>query len=66
MSLTFDHNNVIRAQPFAKHRFLKNTSAWVLLASKFFSEVDSMFCYHKVRILQKGFSQLFFAWSVKW
>ena len=25
-----------------------------------------MFCYHKVRMLQKGFSQLFFAWSVKW
>ena len=24
------------------------------------------FSYHKVRMLQKGFSQLFFAWSVKW
>ena len=66
MTLTFDIANFIIAQPFAKHRFLKNTSAWLLPTSKFFSEFDSMFCYHKVRMLQKGFSQLFFAWSVKW
>ena len=58
--------NFIIVQLFAKHRFEKNTSAWLLLTSKFFSEFDSMFSYHKVRMLQKGFSQLFFAWSVKW
>ena len=58
--------NFIILQLFAKHRFEKNTSAWLLLTSKFFSEFDSMFSYHKVRMLQKGFSQLFFAWSVKW
>ena len=42
--------NFIIKQRFAKHPFLKNTSAWLLLKSKF--------CYHKVRILQK--------YSVKW
>ena len=58
--------NFIIAQLFAKHRFLKNISAWLLLTSKFFSEFDSiMFCYHNFHMLQKGFSQLFFAWSIK-
>ena len=56
----------IITQPFAKHRFLKKISAWLLLTSKFFSQFNSMFCYHKFRMLQKGFSLLFFAWSVKW
>ena len=51
---------------FAENRFLKNTSTWLLLRSKFYSEFDSMFCLHKIRILQKGFSQLSFTWSVKW
>ena len=32
----------------------------MLLTSKFFSEFDSEFCTHKVRMFQKGFSQLFF------
>ena len=50
---------------FVKHPFLKNTSAWLLLTLKFYSEFDSMFCYHKVRMLQKGFAKVFFAWSVK-
>ena len=58
--------NFIMAQLFAKHRFLKNTYLWLLLTSKSFSEFDSMFCYHEVRRLKKGFSQLFFVWSVKW
>ena len=58
--------NFIIAQLFAKHRFLKNTYLWLLLTSKSFSEFDSMFCYHEVRLLKKGFSQLFFVWSVKW
>ena len=51
--------NFIIEQLFAEHRFLKNTYAWLHLTSKFYSEV--MFCYHKIRMLQKGFSQLFFA-----
>ena len=58
--------NFIIAQFFAEHRFLKSISARLVLTSKFFFEFDSMFCYHKFRMLQKGFSQLFFAWSVKW
>ena len=58
--------NFIIPQLFAKHWFLKNISEWMLLTSKFFSEFYSMFCYHKFRMLQKGFSHLFFAWSVKW
>ena len=58
--------NFIIEQRSAKHPLLKNTSAWLLLTSKFYPESGSMFCYHKVRMLQKGFSQLFFAWSVKW
>ena len=45
---------------------MKKTSGWLLLTSKFYSGSDSMFCYDKVRMLQKGFSQLFFACSVKW
>ena len=58
--------NFITEQLFVKHPFLKNTSAWPLLTSKFYSEFDFMFCYHKVCMLQKEFSQLFFAWSEKW
>ena len=58
--------NFIITQLLANHLFLKNISAWLLLTSKFFSEFNSMFCYHKFRMLQKGFSLLFFAWSVKW
>ena len=56
----------IITQPFAKHRFLKKISAWLLLTSKFFSQFNSMFCYHNFRMLQKGLSQVLFAWSVKW
>ena len=52
-------------QYFAKHPFLKSTSEWLLLTSKFYSEFDSMFSYHKVRMLPKEVFQLFFAWSVK-
>ena len=48
-----------------ENRFLKNTSTWLLLSSKFYSEFNSMFCLHEVRILQKGFSRLSFTWSVK-
>ena len=33
--------NFIIAQPFPKHRFLKNISAWLLLTSKFFFELNS-------------------------
>ena len=58
-------NNFIIAQLLPKYWFLKNTSTRMLLTPKFFSEFDCMFCYHKVRILQKGFSHLLFAWSVK-
>ena len=58
--------NFIIAQLFAKHRFLKNISAWLLVTSNFFSKYDSIvFCYENFRMLQKGFSQLFFAWSIK-
>ena len=58
--------NFIIAQLFAENRFLQNISARLVLTSKFFFEFDSMFCYHKFRMLQKGFSRLFFAWFVKW
>ena len=49
--------NFIDEQLFAEHRFLKNTFAWLLL--------------NLIHVLlpqssQKGFSQLFFAWPVKW
>ena len=33
--------NFIDEQLFAEHRFLKNTSAWLLLTSKFHIELDS-------------------------
>ena len=33
--------NFIDEQLFAEHRFLKNTYAWLLLTSKFYSELDS-------------------------
>ena len=59
-------NNLVIKELVAENRFLKNTSTWLLLRSKFYSEFDSMFCLHKIRILQKGFSQLSFIWSVKW
>ena len=49
-----------------KTDFWKNTSTWLLLRSKFYSNFDSMFCLHKVCIWQKGFSQLSLTWSVKW
>ena len=45
---------------------MKNHSAWLLLRSKLYSESYSVFCLRKVRMLQKGFSQLSFIWSVKW
>ena len=38
--LTITH--FIVEQLFAKHPFLKNTSAWLLLTSKFYSEFDSI------------------------
>ena len=57
--------NFIIEQIFAEHRFLKNTYAWLLLNVKVLFWIWFMFCYHRVRMLQKGFSQLFFAWSVK-
>ena len=52
--------NFIIEQLFEEHFWM------LLITSKFYSEIDSMFYYHKVRMLQKEFSQLFFAWSVKW
>ena len=66
ITLILTINNLVIEELFAENRFLKNTSTWLLLRSKFYSEFDSMFCLHKVRILQKGFSQLSFTWSVKW
>ena len=33
--------NFIDEQLFAEHRFLKNTYAWLLLTSKFYSQLDS-------------------------
>ena len=66
MTLILTMNILTIEELFAEHRFLKNTSAWLLLRSKFYSEYYSMFCLHKVRMLQKGFSQLTFTWSVKW
>ena len=51
--------NFITEQPFVKHPFLKNTSPWPLLTSKFYYEFDFMFCYHKVRMLQKVFPSCF-------
>ena len=43
-------------QPPKEHRFLKNTFAWLLRKSKLYSNFDSMFCLHKVRMLEKGVS----------
>ena len=65
-NINFTINNLIIEKLFAEKRFLKKTSTWLLLRSKFYSEFDSMICLHKVRTLQKGFSQLSFKWSVKW
>ena len=52
-------------QLFTEHRFLKNHSAWLLLRSKLYFESYSVLCLRKVRMLQKGFSQLSVKWSVK-
>ena len=51
--------NFITEQPFVKHPFLKNTSPWPLLTSKFHYEFDFIFCYHKVPMLQKVFPSCF-------
>ena len=66
ITLILTINNLVIKELFAENRFLKNTSTWLLQRSKFYSEFDSMFCLHKVRILQKGFSHLSLTWSVKW
>ena len=51
--------NFITEQPFVKHPFLKSTSPWPLLTSKFHYEFDFIFCYHKVPMLQKVFPSCF-------
>ena len=59
-SITLILTNFTIKKLFTEHRFLKNTSAWLLLKSKFYSEFDPMFRLYEVRMLQKGFFPVVF------